>query len=234
MTKPTHTQILTATALCLAALSLNSCSTVIDTGSALDSIGKQSASHLLIAKEKRDFYIHLEEAPISVFKLGATYYVKLPVSFIPANICNDAYLVYNTGVFVGREKDFTCPSERKDLQHTSHKYQTHPETFYAVLTEEQFRLACQPWDKFDTPPIKNESFPIIPASDINLNNAQIVNIQNLCIDTRHMICKIPSRRTWGNHFRRPLVWVLDVVDIPLSVAASPIGWLARLLYFAGE
>ena len=49
-----------------------------------------------------------------------------------------------------------------------------------------------------------------------------------------MICKIPDRRTWGNQLRRALVWVLDVVDIPLGMAVSPIGWLTRLLYFAGE
>ena len=231
---PTIRSILPAIALSLAALGMGSCTTVIDTGSALDAIGKQSASHLLLVKEKRDFYMELEEAPISVYKLGATYYVKLPVAFIPADIRNDDYLIYNMGVFVGQGEEFTYPSRRMDLQHITHKHQTKPETFYAVLTEEQFRLACQPWGKFDTPPVKKESFAFVPAAELNLDGAKKINIKNLYVDTHHMICKIPDRRTWGNQLRRPLVWVLDVVDIPLGMAVSPIGWLARLLYFAGE
>lgn len=108
--------------------------------------------------------MELEEAPISVYKLGATYYVKLPVAFIPADIRNDDYLIYNMGVFVGRGEEFTYPGRRMDLLHISHKHQTKPETFYAVLTEEQFRLACQPWGKFDTPPVKKRIVCLCPGS----------------------------------------------------------------------
>lgn len=228
-------RILTSGALSLATgAGLNSCSTIIDTGSALDSVGKQSAAHLLIAKEKRDFYLPLEEAPVSVYKRGTSYYVKLPIAFIPADIRNNDYLIYNMGIFVGRDKDFTYPAERQDLKHIIYKHQSTPETFYAVLTEEQFRLACEPWGKFDTPPLTNESIPIVPASDITLDGTQMINIDKLSIDTYRMICKIPDRRTPGNQLRRPLVFVLDVADIPLSIAATPIGWLTRLLYFACE
>ena len=116
--------------------------------------------------------MELEEAPISVYKLGATYYVKLPVAFIPADIRNDDYLIYNMGIFVGRGEEFTYPGRRMDLLHISHKHQTKPETFYAVLTEEQFRLACQPWGKFDTPPVNKESFAFVPAAELNLDGAK--------------------------------------------------------------
>ena len=190
MTKPSIHKILTSTALCLAAMGVSSCTTVIDTGSALDAIGKQSASHLLLVKEKRDFYMELEEAPISVYKLGATYYVKLPVAFIPADIRNDDYLIYNMGVFVGRGEEFTYPGRRMDLLHISHRHQTKPETFYAVLTEEQFRLACQPWGKFDIPPVKKESFAFVPAAELNLDGAKKINIKNLYVDTHHIVYRI--------------------------------------------
>lgn len=47
MTMPTIPRIISTTALCLAALGVSSCTTVIDTGSMLDNEGKEAPSRLL-------------------------------------------------------------------------------------------------------------------------------------------------------------------------------------------
>ena len=68
MTKHSIHKILTTTALCLAAVGLSSCATVIDTGSTLDNVGKQAPDRLLVKEDSWH-----KEAPLVAWKKGETY-----------------------------------------------------------------------------------------------------------------------------------------------------------------
>lgn len=231
MTMLSFRKILTTTALYLAAVGLSSCTTLIDTGGYLDSLGKQAASHQLVEK-KVSWGITQEKAPFSVFKRDSTYYVELPVVFIPAEDRDFAPLVANSGMFIGRNKTFIYPDDKRDLREIK-KHQTSKETYYAILTEEQFKIACTGWGKGEVPPINKERFPILPAAEVDLKGARLVNMENRYIYVEQIIeSKMPCRRTTGNQLRRPLAFVLDVADIPLMFAAAPVGWVSRLIYYS--
>ena len=224
---------ITATAISLAAVGLSSCTTLIDTGGYLDAVGKQVPSHQLVEK-KVSWGITQEPAPFSVFKRDSTYYVELPVVFIPAEDRDFAPLVANFGMFIGRNKKFIYPDDKRDLREIK-KHRTGKETYYAILTEKQFEIACKGYGKFEAPPINKETFPILPASEVDLKGARLVNMENRSIDVEHIIeSRMPCRRTTGNQLRRPLAFVLDVADIPLMFAVAPVGWVGRLIYYSFE
>lgn len=233
MKKTIFQKILTTTALCLTAVGLSSCTTVIDTGGSLDSIGKEGASHQLVTK-KNSWGETPEKVPFSIYKRDSLYYVELPVVYIPAKISDKTFLILNVGVFIGRGDEFIYPAFETDLKEIQ-KYHISKETYYAVLTEKQFEIACKGWGKFEVPPINKEKFPILPASEVDLRGAQLVNQGVPSVDVEQIIeSKMPCRRTPGNQLRRPLVFILDVVDIPLSLAAAPVGWISRLIYYSFE
>ena len=117
-------------------MGLSSCTTLIDTGGYLDAVGKQVPSHQLVEK-KVSWGITQEPAPFSVFKRDSTYYVELPVVFIPAEDRDFVPLVANFGMFIGRNKKFIYPDDKRDLREIK-KHRTGKETYYAVLTEKQF------------------------------------------------------------------------------------------------
>ena len=227
MTKHSIHKILTTTALCLAAVGLSSCATDIDTGSTLDNVGKQAPDRLLVKEGSWH-----KEAPLVAWKKGETYYVELPVAYIPASIRNQDFLICNISP-LRSHREFCYPDFdgsykfRADLQDTK-------EVFYAVLTEEQFRLACTGYGKWETPPLARESFPLLAAADVNLNEAERLPEEysgRLENSASVMLDRLPVRRTLGNQLRRPLTWVLDVADIPLSYAATPVWELVNLICY---
>ncbi len=230
MTMPAFRKILASTAICLAA-GLSSCSTVIDTGGYLDALGKEGASHRLVT-QKESWGTNVVKEPSSVYKRDSTYYVELPVAYIPARIRDKAHLIANVGIFVGRGDEFLYPDFNTDLWEIK-KHQTCKETYYAILSEEQFKIACTYYGKFEVPPINKERFPILPAAEVDLKGARLVNMENRYIDVEHIIkSKMPCRRTTDNQLRRPLVLILDVADIPLIFAAAPVGWVSRLIFYS--
>ena len=227
MMKNVFHRIFAITALCLAAVGLSSCATVIDTGSTLDNVGKQAPDRLLVKEDSWH-----KEAPLVAWKKGETYYVELPVAYIPASIRNQDFLICNISP-LRSHREFCYPDFdgsykfRADLQDTK-------EVFYAVLTEEQFRLACTGYGKWETPPLARESFPLLAAAEVNLNEAERLPEEysrRLENGASVMLDRLPVRRTFGNQLRRPLTWVLDVADIPLSYAATPVWELVNLICY---
>ena len=131
-----------------------------------------------------------------------------------------------------KKKKKKNPDFKTDLWEIK-KHQLCKETYYAILTEEQFKIACTYYGKFEVPPINKERFPILPAAEVDLKGARLVNMENRYIDVEHIIeSRMPCRRTTGNQLRRPLAFVLDVADIPLMFAAAPVGWVSRLIYYS--
>lgn len=226
---PRIPRILATTALCLAAVGVTSC-TIIDTGSTLDNVGKQ-IPHRLLVKEKRGQDTWHKEAPLGAWKKGDNYYVELPVAYIPASIRNQNHLILNISLL--RIGQFCYPDIDGSCKFIADRQKT-KEVFYAVLTEEQFRLACTDFGKWETPPLAGESFPILSASDVNPDGAERLPAEysrKLENGANVILNRLPVRRTLGNQFRRPLTWVLNTADIPLSLAASPVGWLVNLIYY---
>ena len=168
MTMPTIPRILATTALCLAAMGLSSCTTVIDTGSMLDNVGKEEPSRLL-KEEKNKYDTWLKETPMEAWKKGDTYYVELPVAYIPAGIQYRDYLVCNVSLL--RREEFFYP-EVECSPASIATCQKQKEIFYAVLTAEQFRKACTGYAKWEPPPLAGESFPLLPASAVNMEGAE--------------------------------------------------------------
>lgn len=223
-------KILTAAVLCLAAAGLNSCTTLIDSGSMLDNVGKQEPSRLLEA-ENNKYSSWFKEAPLVAWEKGDTYYVEMPVAYIPAGIRHRDSLIWNISLL--RNEQFYYPDTDSSDKIIS-GLQKKKEVFYAVLTEEQFRLACTGYGKWETPPLAGESFPVLPASEIHLAGAERLPAEysrRLEDGANIILDRLPVRRTLGNQLRRPLSWMLDTADIPLTIAAAPVGWLVNLIYY---
>lgn len=99
-------KILTTAALSLAAAGLNSCTTLIDSGSMLDNVGKQEPSRLLEAENSK-YNSWFKESPLVAWKKGDTYYVEMPVASIPAGIRHRDSMILNISLL--RNEQFYYP-----------------------------------------------------------------------------------------------------------------------------
>lgn len=76
---------------------------------------------------------------------------------------------------------------------------------------------------------------ILPAAEVDLSHAVLLSDG---YGEQHPMRRIwrnsenlPSpRRTWYNRCLMPLSWAAEAVDIPLSLIATPIGWIADAIY----
>ena len=77
--------------------------------------------------------------------------------------------------------------------------------------------------------------PIFAAGDMNWEGASPhkdiydhpSNLHKIWLNSED----IPTpRRTWYNQCLRPISWVAEVADIPLSLIATPIGWVVDAIY----
>ena len=76
---------------------------------------------------------------------------------------------------------------------------------------------------------------IRPLAEIDLTNAELVrqtqgsyyHLMRLWSGSKELP---PPRRTWYNRCLMPLSWTAEVVDIPLSAIATPIGWVVDAIY----
>ena len=212
----------------LCTMGLSSCVTLIDTGSMLDDIGKQSPSHQLrLVQEEHPQHQYYNREELLVWEKDGLYYVQLPVAYIPSRVKNRDFLVLMT--MYCRVKDFTYPRLIMDEKEVIQFQQT-KEYFYAVLSKEQFNKAINPCSSYFES-LYRENYAVLPASDVDLRQAKKWNLtpsQQSELDN-YAVCMInvlPDRRTTGNQLRRPLVLVLDIADVPLSIAATPFAWVA--------
>ena len=221
-------RILATTALCLAAVGLSSCVTIIDTGSMLDDVGKQSPSRQIrFVEEKKPLQSYYTGEKLQVWEKDGLYYVQLPVAYIPARVKNRDFLVLMT--MYCSVKDFTYPRLIMDEKEVIQFQQT-KEYFYAVLSKEQLNKAINPYSCYSDS-FYRENYAVLPASDVDLRQAKKWNLphsQQSELDD-YAVCMIKhlsDRRTTGNQLRRPLVLLLDIADVPLSIATTPIAWVA--------
>lgn len=228
MTMPIFQKILATTALCLTAVGLNSCVTIIDTGSMLDDVGKQSPSRQIrFVEEKKPLQSYYTGEKLQVWEKDGLYYVQLPVAYIPARVKNRDFLAgmskFCSGKIISYPREIAGDEEVMPYQQTK-------EYFYAVLSKEQLNKAINPYSCYSDS-FYRETYAVLPSSDVDLNHAKKWNLspsQQSELDD-YAVCMIkhlPDRRTTGNQLRRPLVLVLDIADVPLSIATTPIAWVA--------
>ena len=213
----------------LCTMGLSSCVTLIDTGSMLDDIGKQSPSHQLrLVQEEHPQHQYYDREELQVWKKDNLYYVQLPVAYIPSRVKNRDFLVLIT--MYCSVKNFTYPRlimrEEEVIQ-----FQQTKEYFYAVLSEEQLNKAATHYHK-NPNAFYRETYPVLSAAEVDLSNARkwnpspSQNTSALTSNAIYMFRQLPDRRTTGNQLRRPLVLLLDIADVPLSIAATPFAWVA--------
>ena len=228
MTMPIFQKILATTALCLTAVGLSSCVTIIDTGSMLDDVGKQSPSRQIrFVEEKKPLQSYYTGEKLQVWEKGGLYYVQLPVAYIPARVKNRDFLagmsMFCSGKIISYPREIGGDEEVMPYQQTK-------EYFYAVLSKEQLNKAINPYSCYSDS-FYRETYAVLPSSDVDLNHAKKWNLshsQQSELDDYAvcMIKQLSDRRTTGNQLRRPLVLVLDIADVPLSIATTPIAWVA--------
>lgn len=222
---PRFSIILLLIALCIVGLS--SCITIIDSGSMLDDVGRQSPVHPLKAVQHKEPTPHVtyEKEELQVWKKGSMYYVQLPITYIPTRIKNGDFLA-GMSMYMSC-KVMTYPS----VVYRSEDFFLHQgakEYFYAALSEHQFRKASTPHTTY-ADSFALEKYPVLPSAKVDLSGARKYTLTTeqagLLMDNSFYIRKqLPDRRTTGNQWRRPLAFMLDIVDIPLSIIITPVAW----------
>lgn len=197
--------------------------TVIDTGGALAQVGQLRPR--LRVKEAGD--VHHQ-----VMKKGNQYIVRVPIAFVPPHY---PLITHRTG------HDNWQDSKRNTLKCGGFDYYSEaeimraPEEFYYVtLNEKQYAALTRnrKGDCFFPPPAELKGIALTPHADIGdaapintpAGDKHLPKLWKLDIDT------IPPRRTWYNRLLQPLSWAAELADIPLSLLATPIGWLADAIY----
>ena len=203
--------------------------TLIDTGGAIANVG-QERPHLHPERQavgKSDYGFHYR-----VLKKGEKYIVEIPVAYAPVRY---SVLLHTTRYYGPEHKSLRCelPSE----QFTQEELRAYPaEYLYAELDKMTYRRLCA-MHKLRGHRIPKNSL----TSNPDLSNAElIVDVHGYPLDGAapgHPTLRgnidphrMPARRTWYNYCLMPLSWVGEVADIPLSLIATPVGWLVDAVY----
>lgn len=208
--------------------------TIIDTGGAIAAIGQQKANlrkePLPVGKEtlayNKDLDYHYR-----VWKKGENYIVSIPVAYAPAR-----YSVFEH--YCGhRLRPHTLQTTLPRERYTDEELMDYPlEHIYAEISEQRYRSL------FKQRKLRKHLIP-----DDTLRDESVLNGAKLVLDIHGKEAgtpspmrpyltsnvdpnRLPRRRAWYNQCLRPVSWVAEVVDIPLSLIATPIGWVADAIY----
>ena len=238
---PRRRKILVCLACCLLTLLLEGCislytgrATIVDTGGALAGIGQQLPHLRPENLEQPQDETRSKQWHYRIWKRGDRYLVQLPVCYAPAR---NSVLVHFAGKYTWKKK--TLDGQYPSPRYSDAELARYPvELFYAELTEAQYQRLHGPADrriKISRSEARYLHTPIFSASEIDLADAEPMPDTHGPADKmmrlfRNNRDKLPSRRAWYNYPLMPLSWVAEVADIPLSIAATPIGWLVDAIY----
>lgn len=207
--------------------------TTVNLGGALNKVGYEHPCKQEMQDDKGQWYYH-----IRAWKRGERYIIEIPVAFVPLN---PPIIEHSAGHNRSRkslDNEYWGPSEEEIATYPT-------EFYYADLSRAQFERLCQKRkvDYFRNP------FPglnLIPAAEMNFSGATLIldaigknasvkgeemsqfrMIPNLGIIRTH---SIPPRRSTLNYCLQPIRLAAEVVDIPLSLIATPIGWVVDAIY----
>ncbi len=213
--------------LLLTTLLLCSC-TAVNSGSYLDSIGRECPE--VQSRQNRNVASSwlVWETVYETWRLGDYYYVKLPVVYAPRH--EPLLISFTTMPWMGRER-WIFPTSPVAGGLDRHAYLTTLpcDIYYAELTEEQLR-DCNSAYKFapDDRPLYRP-YRLLRANEIDLRNATKVADTSIFNPDALVRRHLNDRRSTGNQIRRPLSWMLCVADIPLSIGASAAGVACEML-----
>lgn len=209
--------------------------TIIDLGGALAEPGQMVPT---IRYEQKHSNYHTR-----LWKKGENYVVEIPIAYVPARY---PILIHETPDWRNWPEErptldcaLYCRDELEPAQYPE-------ELYYAELTLPQLITLVRKHKIAYPPALKNVK--LIPASQYNIGDATLLydnqvdkelNLPELSGRkgmSGHLqlykfhVQRLPSRRSWYNRCLQPLSWCAEVVDIPLSLLATPIGWLADAIY----
>ena len=204
MTLPAIHRILTTIVLYLAALGLNSC-TITSTGFWLDEIGK------LEQKEHPDSELR------QVYQGPDYVYVQIPIVFIQNKEPIIRHLniieMWTNGV------PYIYPNNKKpDISAPENYFLQIP---LSSIKQGNVLSALSGREKSDS------QIRLLSAKEVDLTTC--VRLPDAKASYPYEL--LTSQRTWGNRLRRPLAWSCMVTDIPLSVIATPIGWIVDIVSY---
>ena len=172
-----------------------------------------------------------------VWKQGNNYVVEVPIAFVPFNPPIIEHSAGHRGGKNSLDNRYWGPTDEEIAQRPA-------EFYYAVLSQEQFRQLCR-MSKF----IFRDPFPklkLIPASDMDFQDSTLIfesDGKGNIVRTSEMeqfgrepdinkiwTHSISPRYTYKNYILRPVSWLAYVVDIPLTIVVTPIGWLVDAIY----
>ncbi len=179
--------------------------------------------------------------PTRILKKGELYVVEVPIAFIPAR---DPVFIHETPQHPNRNTLQCILYSREEMQPRHFP----EELYYAELTAGQLACLVQR-DKIYQPPALAQ-VRLVPADLYNLSETILIydsreddllnlpeiqdkygnELRGKPLLHRLRTQSIPSRRTTYNYCLLPLSWCVELVDIPLSLLATPIGWLADAIY----
>ncbi len=205
--------------------------TVIDTGGALSTIGREEPGlhHTYRAEYRPNYIVHNK-----VWKKDNTYIVQIPVTYAPAR---ESVILHGRG-WKNTPNTWRWPDSRRRAAESAG---TPVEYYYALMNEQQYRRLT-----FELKRITKEherpfyQVPVHPATEIDLSGAELVldtetSLKKNDVRTPHLTFwraeeQVPGRRAWYNYPLMPLSWAAEVVDIPFTIVATPIGWLVDAIY----
>lgn len=204
--------------------------TFIDAGGAIANIGQKQARLRPDGQTEKKGRV-ISQFRYRIWKKEDSYILQLPVCYVPARY---PVLVHLSGSDAWRKKTL---EGQYPGSYTDAELRCYPvEYFYAELTEKQYKMM---W-RVDRRIKQNYSgvfrdVRILPAAEVDLSHAVLLSDG---YGEQHPMRRIwrnsenlPSpRRTWYNRCLMPLSWAAEVVDIPLSLIVTPIGWIADAIY----
>jgi hypothetical protein len=200
--------------------------TVIDTGGAVSTIGREEAKLLYTHRpEHRPHYIVHNK----VWKKGDTYIVQIPITYAPAS---ETFIQHGRG-WHNTPNQWGWPDSRPRERASAGAPE---EYYYAHMNEKQYRRLT-----FRLKRITREhqrpfyQVPVLPAAETDLSGAELVldsavslkknDLRTPQLEFWRAEKQVPNRRAWYNYPLMPLSWAAEVVDIPLTIIATPIGWV---------
>lgn len=202
--------------------------TIIDIGGAIANIGQQRPRLRTEPEQPGERALALRH---QTWKKDGRYIVQLPVCYTPTR--------YSVLVHIVRDnwRKNTLHGEYPNPRFSPAELAQYPVEYYgAELTEEQYQQLFKVTRHIKRPRTSMfKDVRIRPLSEIDLAGAELVQhqrsdypkVMRLWNSCRELP---PPRRTWYNHCLMPLSWAGEVVDIPLSIIATPIGWMVDAIY----
>lgn len=171
-----------------------------------------------------------------VWKRGERYIVEVPIAFVPYNPPLIEHSAGCSPVKKSLDNRYWGPKDEDIAQFPA-------ELYYVDLSHAQFTRLYR-IHKSDLIGNPYPGLKLLPASEMDFSGASLIP-DVFCVnddtcrkksDSRapHLeiisLQSIPPRRSTLNYCLQPISLIARVVDIPLTLIATPIGWVADALY----